>query len=353
MSSNPASSRNYGIDLLRIIAMLMVCLIHVNLWTKVHLVPLSGKEGVYYFGMWTESLCFIGVNLYAIITGYVCIHSQWKLSRYLMLWAQVAFYTIGLVLLYMALYPDAVNVRGLIGMGKLLVVGSGYWYFAAYTALFFLLPYLNPLLLSLDRRKFTCLLVLIIGWMTAANFFQGSAFYDKGYNMTWLAALYCVGAYLRLYPVRIPVPIVLLVGVLFPLQPVLCVAVGLPHGLNYCSPVFAVYSICFFLLLSAWKINNRFVQRIIGWAAPLSFGVYLIHTHPYVWKTLEESCARFDADLGHPWWFTLAVGPAIYLGCSFADAVRLRIFAWCSVKTCAERTADMVQRACSALLNKL
>lgn len=358
MSSHPpVSSRNFGIDLLRIVAMLMVCLVHVNLWTKVHLVPVAGKAGLYYFGMWTESLCFIGVNLYAIITGYVCVRATWNPARYLLLWAQVAFYTLGLVLLFMVLsrsgmYPDDVTIRSLFGFGKLLFVGSGYWYFAAYTGVFLLLPYLNPLLLSLNRLKFTCLMVVLIGYLAVANCFLGSCFYDKGYNMTWLLVLYCVGAYLRLHPVHIPTAASILVVLLFPLQPVIAVAVGLPHGLNYCSPVFIVYSICLFRLFVMLEINNRLAQRLIGWAAPLSFGVYLIHSHPYVWKTLETFCAQSYQRLGQPWWYTLAIGPAIYLGCTFADALRLKIFVRCRVKQCAELAGEAVSRWCGARMNK-
>lgn len=338
--------------------MLMVCLLHVNLWTKVHLVPLPGKEYLCYFGMWTESVCFIGVNLYAIITGYVCIRSSWKPARYLLLWAQVAFYTLGLVLLFMVLscldmYPDDVSFRSLIGIGKMLFIGSGYWYFAAYTALFLLLPYINPLLLSLNRRRFTYLMLVLIAYLTIANTFQGSCFYGNGYNMTWLAAMYCVGAYLQLHPIRIPTFASILVVVLFPLQPVITVRLGLPHGLHYCSPVFVVYSICLFHLFALLEINSRFVQRIIGWGAPLSFGVYLIHTHPYVWKSLEMVCSQSYRQLDYPWWFTLVVGPVIYLSCSAVDALRLKLFAWCRIKSCAERSADAMGRLLDSLVNRL
>lgn len=358
MRTNEKAQRNDGIDLLRIIAMLMVCLLHVNLWTKAHLVLLQGKEYVYYFGIWTESLCFIGVNLYAIITGYVCIRSSWKPARYLMLWVQVAFYTLGLGVIFivfsrLGVYPDEVSVRHLIGIGKLLFVGSGYWYFAAYTALFLLLPFVNPLLLSLSRRKFTGLMLVLIVYLLLANVFQGSRFYDHGYNMTWLVVLYCVGSYLQLYPIRIPTYASILVVLLLPLQPVVTVSLGLHHWLNYCSPVFVVYSICLFSLFVPLEINNRFAQRLIRWGAPLSFGVYLIHTHPYVWKSLERVCTQLYQQYAHPWWFSLAAGSVIYLLCSAVDAARLKIFAWCRMKVRAEQAAGTMARLFGSLLDWL
>ncbi|MBR4310991.1 MAG: hypothetical protein IKT79_08170, partial [Akkermansia sp.] len=63
--------RNQGIDFLRIIAMLMVCIIHINLFTEGHKELIPGKECFYYVSTWSETMGFIGVNLYAMITGYV------------------------------------------------------------------------------------------------------------------------------------------------------------------------------------------------------------------------------------------------------------------------------------------
>lgn len=111
--------------------------------------------------------------------------------------APVVFYTLvqAQVLLFPALcrleiYPDDVAVRTLIGFGKMLFVGSGYWYFAAYTALFLLLPIINPLLLSLNRRRYTYLMLVLIAYLTVSNAFQGSCFYGNGYNMTWQVVMY-------------------------------------------------------------------------------------------------------------------------------------------------------------------
>lgn len=90
----PREERNYGVDMLRIVAMLMVCFVHINWYTKVHVDIYPDKEGLYYFGVWSQSAAIIGVNLYAMITGYVSVLSKWKFSRYVRLWLLVAFYTV-------------------------------------------------------------------------------------------------------------------------------------------------------------------------------------------------------------------------------------------------------------------
>lgn len=86
---------------------------------------------------------------------------------------------------------------------------------------------------------------------------------------------------------------------------------------------------------------------------PLSFGDYLIHTHPYVRKSPEMVCSQAYRQLDYPWWFTLVVGPVIYLSCSVVDAARLKLFAWCRIKSGAERSADAVSRLLEVLMNNL
>lgn len=41
-----------------------------------------------------ESLCYGAIDLFAMISGYLLVFSKWKLSRYFILYVQVAFYTI-------------------------------------------------------------------------------------------------------------------------------------------------------------------------------------------------------------------------------------------------------------------
>ena len=153
--------RNYGIELLRIIAMFMVCMIHVNLFTSALNVSLvdTGKEYFYLVGVWTESVGYIGVNLYALITGYVCLNSKWRLSRYIELWAQVAYYSIGLLLLglflsYLNVLSWDVGRRYVLNILIKLPLGSTYWYFVAYSALFLITPFLNRALLMYAGPRF-------------------------------------------------------------------------------------------------------------------------------------------------------------------------------------------------------
>ncbi|MDE6723424.1 MAG: hypothetical protein K2J55_04430, partial [Eubacterium sp.] len=66
-----ASKRNYGIDLLRIVCMIMVPVLHV----LGHGGLLEGAEILsvkYEFVWFLEAAAFCAVNCYALISGYVC-----------------------------------------------------------------------------------------------------------------------------------------------------------------------------------------------------------------------------------------------------------------------------------------
>lgn len=64
------SGRNYGIDLLRIVAMMMIPLLHV-LGHGGILGTLTPLETHYEIAWFLEIACYCAVNVYALISGYV------------------------------------------------------------------------------------------------------------------------------------------------------------------------------------------------------------------------------------------------------------------------------------------
>ena len=81
--------RNYGIDLLRIVSMIMVVLLHVLGAGGL----LEATFGINNKIVWLlEVFAFCAVNCYALISGYVGVNSKFKLSNILILWLQVFIY---------------------------------------------------------------------------------------------------------------------------------------------------------------------------------------------------------------------------------------------------------------------
>ncbi len=83
-------SRNYGIDALRIAAMMMVLILH--LVGATHVLPLENYDSALHRVGWLlEIAAYCGVNCYALITGYVCCEGSFKYERVVTLWFQVIF----------------------------------------------------------------------------------------------------------------------------------------------------------------------------------------------------------------------------------------------------------------------
>ena len=71
--------RNYGIDLLRVLATYMVLVLHVMgqggiVWT------IDGSSNNYIVAWLLELLAFCAVNCYALISGYVGLYKKFKLN---------------------------------------------------------------------------------------------------------------------------------------------------------------------------------------------------------------------------------------------------------------------------------
>lgn len=71
-------NRNIGIDLLRIFAMLMIIVLHLLGQGGILREDLSIYNEV---ANWLDICSCCGVNIFAIISGYVGIKSEWKVKR--------------------------------------------------------------------------------------------------------------------------------------------------------------------------------------------------------------------------------------------------------------------------------
>ncbi len=353
----PPASRNYGIDLLRMVSMLMICVIHMNMFSLAHLKKIPTHEFVYYFANWTESVGIIGVNLYALITGYVCIQSKWRFSRYCRLWVLVAFYTVVIALVGWVLYKNGVvNIPSyILHYGKTLFFGSTYWYFAAYTGLFFLMPALNAALLNLPRDKYNYLVLALVIVLPFLNKGTSGVLMHAGYNMVWLCSLYVVGAYLKLYqPIRCRILPLLAVSICCTLISLVCKSMHINvQVFAYTMLNNVIYSLALFVVFIRIRIDSPFWRRFISIMAPASFSVYLIQCHPWLWNLLCEDMFAFYQSLNHPWWFSLVFGLALYLACSCIDFVRIALFRICRVDVVSDYIAGVIERMVKGVLPKL
>lgn len=128
------NKRNTGIELLKIVSMLMVVTLHVLLfgmnYYEAHILTPKG-----FITNMIEAICYCAVNIYAIITGYLMVNKNPKINRIVELWIQVVFYLIISTMLIRIYYPQDFTKRLLFGT-FFPVITNQFWYFTAYFIMF-------------------------------------------------------------------------------------------------------------------------------------------------------------------------------------------------------------------------
>lgn len=340
--------RNYGIDLLRIIAMFMVLILHI-----------LGRGGVlesarvlsvqYETAYFLETAAYCAVNCYALISGYVGINAAYKYSNLCLLWLRVIFYTVAITILYAVLVPSSVNKTTLI-KSFFPVMTRQYWYFTAYVCLFLFIPLLNKAIHGMNRTQaqtvFICLLVI---FSILPTIFGDKFGMNNGYSGLWLIILYIIGACIKkwnlfknLTVVKAFVGYILMViiswGFKFALEASAAflgkdnlfgsyAAKCSNRLIEYTSPTILMAGIFLLLLFSKITLNSRF-QKWIHTLAPLAFSAYLINTNFFVWQYIMPSRYVSYATLPAPLLIIAVFGSAlfIYISCSIIDAIRVCFF---------------------------
>lgn len=188
--------RNYGVDLLRMLAMYMVLVLHILgrggvLSTTT---PLSFQYNVAWL---LETAAYCAVNCYGLISGYVGIKSTYRYSNIINLWIKVLFYSVVLMLVVISFRPF---YGGVMEAAKyfLPVSYKRYWYFTAYFAMFFFAPILNFAIRALTKKQAIISSVCIIIVFSVLQTLRGDLFLTGGgYSALWLMILYYVGGCIR------------------------------------------------------------------------------------------------------------------------------------------------------------
>ena len=341
--------RNYGIDLLRLLAMFFVCAIHVLESGGV----LKNAVGIKYDVSWLlQAIVICAVNCYGIISGYVTYSEEekpYRFSKYISLWLLVVFYSFGInLLVFIIKGSSAVGVSTLL-MSALPVTSSLYWYFSAYTGVFFVAPLLNKFVRSLTKKQLTSAIILIFVIFSCWGFFFNVFYMSSGYSFVWLAILYLFGAWLKKCEITQKIKskyavITIICCVLFTwLFKIFSPAF---NGLfiSYLSPTIVLMAMGYVIAFSKIKAGNCF-QKIIKFLAPAAFGVYILHLQKIVSAKFIVNKFIWIAKLDF-WAIPLAV-----LGCAFAifaiclvvERIRISLFNVLKINKTAEKICGKIE----------
>ncbi len=346
-----AKKRNYGIDLLRIVSMLMVVILHV-----------LGQGGIlktaeplsvgYEIAWFLEILCYCAVNCYALVSGFVGVEARFKYSNVAVIWLQVLCYSVGIAFVAALISPKI--YLGAVLEGATPIINNLYWYFTAYFCIFLFVPVFNKLINALNVKQLKLLgitifaVFCILQLVTRISAGREPFYTNRGYSALWLGLLYILGGILKktgwLQQLKGYVLSLLYLGVcLITWAERLVVDYINSTGMReetlksylteYISPTILLSAV--FLVVAFSKLETgKILSKIIAFFAPLTFGVYLIHVQKQVWEYLLKGRFAEYAEL-HPALLPLAVlgtAVAIFLVCALIDFARDRLFKLLKIK---------------------
>lgn len=327
--------RNYGIDLLRMIAMFMIVILHINYHGGMldALIPGTTTYNVVWLG---EIICYCAVNCYALISGYVGVNAKYHLQSIVKLWLRVEFYSIVITGVCMIYNPSDRTMEA--GIRALLPITSmQYWYFTAYAGMFIFIPFMNKALEVLEKKQIQ---VALAGSLTfvciLCHLFQVDLYgVNRGYSVIWLSLLYLLGGYIRIYgnPKRYKswIYLLLCMGIALAIWGYKTIMVSVSFDeeviLGYTAPgivLISVFLLYYFAELRIGTVGEHVITKI----APLVFSVYLVHDHPLFRENFIQGRFAPLVSLPAPYVVMHTVGFAIllYAFCCAVDFVRQYIF---------------------------
>lgn len=330
--------RNYSIDLLKIISMMMVVILHLNLFGGLnHSARLSDDFTFKFVVNFYEEICIIAVNVFVIISSWFLSSSSTynlKSKRVVCLVVSMYYWYILMTLFAITILDVKPGIKGL--LSSIPIVGSSYDFISGYLVMYFSSPFLNRLTNTISTKSYRLLAVglFITFCLFAPITFNGYLAVGGGYNFVWFLTIYIIVGYIRTRGVWSKYSwksylslflILTIVGTLFRclLPKILYVSKG-----YYNDPVIFLSALTCFLLFASFTIKREFTKKIIKFFVPLSVAVFFIHANPFIEEWFRT--VGFSSYINNRTLLYALVIPAItisvFIVCTLLDYLRNVLF---------------------------
>ena len=357
---------NYGIDVLKIIATFMMIVMHIMLQGGILANTQVGSAN-YYVTWVLESICFVSVDLYGLISGYLNARKEVKRRTFIKRWLQVFFY----VFLFTAIFSVTSGVVTSRDWLKAFmpILSSQYWYFTQYFVLFMLMPYLNKMIKNLNESDYKKLILTVMIVFSILPFLSETDVFwtNDGYSCLWLIVLYLIGGYFSYYKDSFKLSKKMVLGGIFLALGMTAFSkffmdsyrniefnnVGALYFLNYTSLPILLASIGMLMLARAAKIERG--RKIIKFLGKVTFGVYLFHVNIFVWNyVLFDLCtfmANWSTGLLIVGLFGMALG--VFALATIVEFLRMKIFEVARIDKLGDWVGIKVGKVMNYIANKV
>ncbi len=322
--------RDSNFELLRIVAMMLVMLVHANYLSlgdvtqsELHTTPLTAIVRIV-----CEQLCIVSVNLFVLLSGWFGIRPTVK--KFASLIFQILF--IGLLSVEACrLAGIEVSVRA---FNDLLYFGASYWFVPAYLILFCIAPVLNTFAEHASKREFARVLAaffamqMLFGWLT-----YDYGHFERGYSAISFVGLYLLAQFVRRHGERLRSLHWwkhLLLYLLFTAIPVAVSIFGIwtkgrEMGATMYSSMFVIAaSLSLFLVFD----KLRFESRIVNWLASSAFAIYLVHQAPGVFGLYQKLFSTAYEQMHGVWFIPFVLVATTTIGIVSILFDKVRIVLW-------------------------
>lgn len=322
--------RDSNFELLRIVAMMLVMLVHANYLSlgtvtqaELHAAPWTGFVRIV-----CEQLCIVSVNLFVLLSGWFGIRPTVK--KFASLLFQILF--IGLATVELCrLAGVEVPARA---FNDLLYFGASYWFVPAYMILFCVAPVLNSFAEHASKREFAGVLAaffalqMLFGWLA-----YDYGHFARGYSAMSFVGLYLLAQYVRRHGERIRSLKWwqhLSLYLLFTAIPVAISTFGIwakgkeLGATMYSSLLVVGASMSLFLVFD----KVRFESKVVNWLASSAFAIYLVHQAPGAFDLYRKFFSTAYAELHGAWFIPFALATTLVIGVGSILLDKVRIVVW-------------------------
>lgn len=300
--NNITNERNYGIDLLRILSMFFVIILHCLgqgglLWN-------TDINSIQYKFVWFLEICaYCAVDIFALISGYVSYTDKpkkFKISNYINMWLQIVFFGIFITSIFDFVCPSLISKSDYV-IVLFPVINNLYWYFTAYTGLFFLMPFINNgiRMCSNNTMKKTSFVIILL-FSATSILFDGFEL-NGGYSFIWITLIYILGATIKKcdignkiknYQIIIGILFLYIITYLYKIYgfeiSIFNIKITKDALVSYTSPTVLGVAILYLLKFSQIKFNS-FSKKIIAFSAPSAFTIYILNNHRLIWNHVMKN----------------------------------------------------------------
>lgn len=328
-------------ELLRIVAMLMILLLHINFGATGRPSPEAchGAPLAVWLRYFFQSLAEPGVNIFVMISGWFGI--RFRYSRLAGLFFQCVFF--GLLIWLAALAFGFADPWGIKHIASLALFTTNIWFVKSYIILYLLAPVLNAFADRAGRKASGWLLTLCLAFSVVYGWTDAAPEFMRGYSALSFIMLYLLARFMRMHCAEAIAkrPAWLYLAVFLAavtVNSVLSFAVTYTDAPDMADSMLHAYLDPFNILAAVALIcafsRYSFQSRFINWTARSCLAVFLFHKGSLTGPLYGAAGWYF---------FTHSSGPLYALACLgfmlvvFAASVlvdQLRLAVWKPLEQC-------------------